>query len=124
MKKFVFKAISNSLALYLAAFLFPSITMNNLLTPVLAGLVLAVLCISLRPLLVLLLSPLVLLTAGLLTLIINTWMLMLTEAITGHMLDIPGFWLTAVVAMIAALFDLQTRSMAITGRITRKAADI
>jgi len=116
MKKFVCKAIGNTLALYLAAFLFPSITMENLLAPLWAGLVLTVLSISLRPLLVLLLSPFVLLTAGLLTLVINAWMLMLTEAVTGHMLEIPGFWLTAAVAMIAALFDLQTRRMALRGR--------
>ncbi len=111
MQRFIYKIISNAAAFYLAAYLFPAIGLDNLLAPMLAGLVLAVISISVRPLLVLVLAPFVLLTAGLLTLIINAWMIMLTEAIIGHMINIPGFWLTVVVALIVAIFDLGVRRM-------------
>lgn len=105
MNKFILKIIANSLAIYFAAYIFPSIILDSSVAPLLAGLALTLLNLLLRPFLVLLLSPFIFLTAGFLTLIINTWMLMLVDWMIPF-LHIPGFWLKFVVAVMIAVFDL------------------
>lgn len=104
MKRFILKVISNSIAFYAAIYLFSSISVNSDFTPILAGMVLAMLNLLLRPLLVLILAPFILLTVGLLTLVINTWMVMLTDKLIP-IINIPGFGLSLLVALIIIVFD-------------------
>lgn len=111
MERLLLKIGACSVALYFAAAVFPSIRLSYPWAPLLAGVVLAILHISLRPLLILILSPFILVTAGILTLVINAWMLMLANTIIWHMFYIPGFWLTVAVAGIVAIFDIGSRKV-------------
>ena len=73
--------------------------MQGAFPAIIAGLLLSLLSVTIRPLIMLLCLPLNLLTLGLFVLVINTWMLQLTDLmVKGFM--VSGFWY----AMLAALF--------------------
>lgn len=102
MRKFIYISLSNLLAFYLVSSIFSSIRWDNFLTLFEAAILLAVLNWLLRPLLMLVALPLNLITIGLFVLIINAWMIMLTDwLIPGWQL--PGFWLALVTGIIVAL---------------------
>jgi putative membrane protein len=99
MRKLVLKVIANMVAFYCAAKLFPSISLNGIETAVWAGLILGVANLLIRPLLFLITLPINLLSLGLFSLVINTWMVMLTDTFLSG-LHIPGFWLSFATAVI------------------------
>jgi putative membrane protein len=85
--------------IYLLSLVLPQVFLQGAIPAILAGLLLSLLSVTLRPLLMLLCLPLNLLTFGLFVLVINTWMLQLTDLmVKGFM--VSGFWY----AMLAALF--------------------
>jgi putative membrane protein len=99
MYKFIYIGLSNLLALVLAAMIFPSIQWVSYETLVEAAILLTAINWLLRPLIMLLALPLNLITVGLFVLIINAWMIMLTDwVIKGW--QIPGFWLALVTGII------------------------
>jgi|AGTN01.3.fsa_nt_gi Predicted membrane protein len=104
MERFILKIFSNALAFYIAILIFPGIHAGGIFTPLWAGIVLAIIQITLRPVLVIILSPFIFLTVGLFTLIINTWMVMLSAFIAQ--IKIPGFWLCLVVALCVTVLNL------------------
>ncbi len=80
MVSFLIRILGNALALYLAFLLVPGFVITGTGTPLiehyaLAGLVLALLNMIVKPVLKLLASPLILLTFGLFTIVINALML-------------------------------------------------
>lgn len=115
MSKFFLRWIINAVALYAAVNLVSGITMyssgvNLWLTYILLGLVFGLLNALLRPLLVLLTCPLLILTLGLGTLLINTLLFYLTGVIGtqfGWGFSVDGFWsafLGALVVSVVSLF--------------------
>lgn len=107
-KKLVLQAVVNSLAFYAAALLIPDIKLSGIIVTVAAGTLLTLLNITLRPVLMILTSPIVLLTFGLFTLVVNTLMVMLTAGLIPG-LSIPGFWLSLCVAVVIMLINLPLR---------------
>ncbi len=102
MRKFVYIGLSNLLALYLVGMIFPSIHWDHFLTLVEAAVLLTVFNWMLRPVIMLAALPINLVTVGLFVLIINAWMVMLTDwLIQGW--HIPGFWLALVTGLIVVL---------------------
>ena len=81
MRKLMLKVIANMVAFYCAAKLFPGMQLDGIATAVWAGLILGIVNLLLRPILFLLTLPVNFLTLGLFTLILNTWMVMLTDLI-------------------------------------------
>jgi putative membrane protein len=105
MQKLVLKLIANMVAFYCAAKLFPAIHLNSMETAVWAGLILGGVNLLIRPLLFLITLPVNLLTVGLFTLILNTWMVMLTDKLLSG-LQIPGFWLAFATAVIISASNM------------------
>lgn len=102
MRKFIYIGLSNLLAFYLVSMLFPSIRWDSFLTLVAAATLLTAFNWLLRPLIMLVALPLNLLTLGLFVLIINAWMVMLTDwLIQGW--QVPGFWLALVTGIMVGL---------------------
>jgi putative membrane protein len=102
MRKFLYIGLSNLLALYLASMLFPSIRWDSFLTLIETAILLTAINWLLRPLIMLIALPLNLLTVGLFVLIINAWMVMLTDwLIQGW--QVPGFWLALVTGIMVWL---------------------
>ena len=81
MEKQLLKLLINILGLYVMAEIVPVIKIDGIISIILFGLVLWLVNFLVRPLLLLLALPLNLLTFGIITLFINTWMVMLTDTL-------------------------------------------
>ena len=96
MTKFIIRWAINAVALYVAVLIVPGIALRGVWTDVLwLALIFGLLNALLRPLLKFLTCPLIILTLGLFTILINTGMLMLTSRIgqvLGFGLSVDGFW--------------------------------
>ncbi len=104
MNKQIIKIFGNIIAIYLGTFLFTEINVSSTTTIVIAGFVLWLVNILIRPLLILITIPVSLLTLGLFSLVINTWMVMLVgKLIEG--LNIHGFWTAFGIALLVSFVN-------------------
>ncbi|REL33250.1 phage holin family protein [Rhodohalobacter sp. SW132] len=69
----------NSIVIFLGAHLLSGVTIKNYWTAIGVAIVLAIMNMFIRPLIVLLTLPLTIITLGLFVLVINAWILMLTD---------------------------------------------
>ena len=103
MTKFIIRWAINALALYVAILVVPGINYDGGWTGLLwLALIIGLLNALVRPLLKFLPCPLIILTLGLFTIVINTILLMLTSSIGQSLnlgLSVDGFW-TAVLGSI------------------------
>ena len=115
MTKFFIRWAINAAALYVAVLIVPGIELSGDWTGVLwLALIFGLLNALVRPLLKLLTCPLIILTLGLFTILINTALLLLTSRIGqafGIGLGVDGFWtavlgslVISVVSVILSLF--------------------
>lgn len=104
MQKLLIKTLINSVALYLVSYIFPAVTINNPWTALLAGFVLSILAVTIRPILLVLALPLSLLSFGLFILVINAWMLQLTDLMVKG-LYIPGFWIALLASLVIMVLN-------------------
>ena len=82
MTKFILRLVINAIALYLAVYFLPGIELESGLTSILwLALIFGIINALFRPLLQFLTCPLILLTLGLVTLVINTFLFWLTSVI-------------------------------------------
>lgn len=101
MRKQALKWLACVGGLALAPHLSPAVTIGKPETILLAGTVLWLAGLVVKPLLMLLALPVNLLTLGLFVLVINTWMVVLTDRfILG--LAIPGFWNAFLTALVVS----------------------
>jgi putative membrane protein len=100
----------NCVGLLVAAALIPQITYEHRWqTLVLAGLILGVVNFAVRPLVVVMTLPVVILSLGLALLVVNAFMLWLTSRIvTG--LHLGGFWATVGGALVIWIVNLALRA--------------
>ncbi len=101
--------LTNCLGLLIASAIIPSISYGNKLgTLLLAGLVLGVCNFVVRPLVILLTLPAVILTLGLALLLVNALMLWLTSKFVSGF-HVGGFWSTVGGALILWLVNMALR---------------
>jgi len=90
--RFIAQVLVNGLAIFLAAYLVPGFVFEgNILTLLVAGLILGLINFFIRPVLRLLTAPLIALTLGLFLIVINIGLLWLLEYLVPQ-LTITGFW--------------------------------
>ena len=110
MIKFIFRWAINAVALYVAILIVPGIKLNGAWTDVLwLALIIGLLNALVRPLLKFLTCPLIILTLGLFTLVINTGMLLLTSKIgqsLGIGLVVDGFWTALLGSLIISVVSV------------------
>jgi putative membrane protein len=96
MTKFILRWVINAIALYLAVYLVPGVNLEGGWVSILwLALIFGLINAFLRPLLKLLTCPLIILTLGLFTLLINTFLFWLTSQVGqafGIGFTIDGFW--------------------------------
>jgi len=95
MTKFILRWIINAIAIFLAIKFVPGIHLNSLFSIIWLALIFGLVNAFLRPLLKLLTCPLIVLTLGLFTLLINAFLFWLTGQIGqafGIVLTFAGFW--------------------------------
>ncbi|MEV6671121.1 phage holin family protein [Streptomyces sp. NPDC051162] len=112
MKNFVVKTIANAAALAVAIWLLKGITLSGentvrkVLTLILVALVFGVVNFIVKPVVKLLSFPLFILTLGLITLVINALMLLLTSWLAGKLglaFHVTGFWSALVGGVIISI---------------------
>jgi putative membrane protein len=110
MTKFIIRWAINAVALYVAVLIVPGIGLRGVWTDVLLlALIFGLLNALLRPLLKFLTCPLIILTLGLFTILINTGMLLLTSRIgqsLGFGLTVDGFWSAVLGSLVISLVSV------------------
>ena len=108
MKYLILRWLVSAVAVGLTAWLMPGMTVhgggfNWFLNLFIVSAVLGFLNAVIRPIVTLLTCPLVILTLGLFTLIINAMMLSLTDWLLPNILTVGGFWTTLFAALIISI---------------------
>lgn len=101
MKRQIYRVLVSTLAFMMAAQFLP-IEATTPLHFLWAGIVLGLLNLLIRPVLIILTIPLNLITLGVFTLIINTWMILLTSGLLRGFY-VPGFGVAFLVSIIVSL---------------------
>ena len=93
MAKFLIRVVVNAIAIWITASILPGIQVidNDLGTLLIVGLIFGVVNALIRPIVMLLTCPAVILTLGLFILVINGLMLSLTASLAGDRLTVDGF---------------------------------
>lgn len=112
MKHFVVKTIANAAALAVAIWLLKDITLTGdstgrqVLTLVLVALIFGLVNFVVKPVVKLLSFPLFVLTLGLITLVVNALMLLLTSFLAGKLnlaFHVEGFWTAVLGGVIISI---------------------
>jgi putative membrane protein len=112
MKNFVVKTLANAAALAVAIWLLKDITLTGdntgrkVLTLVLVALIFGVVNFVVKPVVKLLSFPLFILTLGLITLVVNALMLLLTSWLAGAVdlaFHVNGFWTAVLGGLIVSV---------------------
>jgi putative membrane protein len=110
MTKFIIRWAINAVALYVAVLVVPGINLRGTWVDVLwLALIFGLLNALLRPLLKFLTCPLIILTLGLFTIVINTGMLLLTSKIgqsLGMGLSVTDFWQAVLGSLVISLVSV------------------
>ena len=109
MHRQVRKWLACVVGLALAPLLLPAVETGRPETVLLAGTVLWLAGLMVKPILMLLALPLNLLTLGLFVLVINTWMVVLADRLIPGM-AVPGFWNAFLTALILSGAGLVLRA--------------
>ncbi len=109
MTKFILRWIVNAVAIFLAIKFVPGIHLDSLISIIWLALIFGLVNAFLRPLLNVLTCPLIILTLGLFTLLINAFLFWLTGQI-GHvfgiMLTFDGFWPIFLGALVISVVSI------------------
>lgn len=101
---FIVKLILNALAIMLTAYLLPGIHIENFISALMLALVLAILNVTIRPLLVILTIPVSVVTLGLFLIVINALVILLADwFIPGSHID--GFWWAVLFGFILSILN-------------------
>lgn len=114
MRNLLIRWFVNTVALFAAAWLVPGVHAGNLGVAIVAALIFGLLNALVRPLLVLLSCPLMVLTLGLFTLVINTAMFVLTAWVSGLLgLDfwVDGLWPAFLGALVVTVVSILLTSL-------------
>ena len=110
MTKFFIRWLINAVALYAAVWIVPGIDyLGDWMGILWLALIIGLLNSLVRPLLKFLTCPLIILTLGLFTLVINTGMLLLTRTIgqsLGIGLSVDGFWSALLGSLVMSLVSI------------------
>lgn len=108
MRRFLVRCLLNGLALYLAAVLIPEVQVVDIKAAIFAGFGLGLIHLLVRPLLLLVALPVNLLTFGIFTVIIDTWLVMLMDHFAMG-IAIHGFWEALLTALIISTLNWLVR---------------
>lgn len=99
---FIIKILITAVAIYLAAYLLPGVTITDIKTTIIVALVLALLNTFIKPILVILTIPITIVTLGLFLLIINALMVKwAADLVSGFHVD--GWWSALLVSLIVTV---------------------
>ncbi|MCT4688640.1 phage holin family protein [Vallitalea sp.] len=104
MNRICYKYILYVLVFIISPYVFQGVSLDHPSTALIAALVFVLVNTLIKPLLLLVTLPINIISLGLFSLIINTWMIMLMDKMVGG-INISGFWLSAIIALIITLLN-------------------
>lgn len=110
--RFWTKTLVMALAIFITSFLLPFVKVSSPLSAIIAAVVISLLNAFLKPLLMLISAPLILMSFGLFQLIINAFIVILTSRlVTGFSVSsfIDAVWFSIVVTIVSFLLDLPAK---------------
>jgi putative membrane protein len=107
MRNFLLRLIINAAALAATAAILPGIHIQNdrIGTLLLIALIFGIVNAVLKPIIVIMSCPLIILTLGLFAIAINGIMLLITSAIAGNRFTIDGFWWAVLGGLIVGIIS-------------------
>jgi putative membrane protein len=107
MRNFLLRLIANAVALAATAAILPGIHIQNdrIATLLLIALIFGIVNAVLKPIIVIMSCPLIILTLGLFAIAINGIMLLITAAIAGNRFTIDGFWWAVLGGLIVGIIS-------------------
>ena len=108
MKRFIQSWLINTLAVLVTVYIVPGIRYkdNSLWTPFVTSLVLGILNAFIRPIMMFLALPLLIVTLGLFTLVINALLLYLVSVLLGRYFEVDNFWSAFLGALIVSVVSM------------------
>ena len=94
--------IINTLSIFAVSYILPGIQLDSLITALILAVVMAVLNVTLKPLLILITIPLTVITFGLFLLIVNVLVLYAAEFLIDGF-TIAGFWWALAFSLLVSL---------------------
>lgn len=103
--QFIVKLFLNSLAVIIASQILPGVHVNDWLDAVLLAAVLAVLNVSIKPIIVFFTLPFTLFSFGLFLLVINAGIILIADWILGKGFEVDGFWWALAFSIILSILN-------------------
>jgi len=98
------KLLINTVSIFVVSYVLAGIQVDSFLTALVVAVVLAVLNVTLKPLLILLTIPLTIITFGLFLLVVNVLVLYAAEALIDGF-HIAGFWWALLFSLLVSLLN-------------------
>lgn len=101
---FLVRMLITSFAVLITGYLLPGVHVDNFLSALILALVLALMNVTLKPLLIILTIPFTVVTLGLFLLVINAIVILISDAIIpGFIVD--GFWWALLFSLVLSLIN-------------------
>ncbi len=98
---FLLKVIITTFAVVIGAYIMPGVSVDSFLTAIIVAFVLGLLNSILKPILVLLTLPVTVLSLGLFLVVINAFIIMVTDYFVKGF-DVSSFWIAALFSLLLA----------------------
>ncbi|HRN95510.1 MAG: phage holin family protein [Chitinophagales bacterium] len=103
--QFIVKLFLNSLAVIIASQILPGVHVNDWSDAILLAAVLAVLNVSIKPIIVFFTLPFTLFSFGLFLLVINACIILIADWILGTGFEVDGFWWALAFSIILSILN-------------------
>lgn len=110
MPGFILTWIGNSVAIWLVAYFFDSVSLASWQTAFVAGLVLAIINAIVRPILVILTLPITVVTLGLFYFVVTAICLFITSKLVDGF-AVHGIFMTIIASIVISIFSAITQSV-------------
>jgi len=101
---FILKIVLSAVAVLVIANFLPGVSVVNFTNAVIVAVVLALLKVTIKPLLIILTLPVTILTLGLFLLFINALIILLADNLIDGF-HVTGFWVALLFSLILSLFE-------------------
>jgi len=101
---FILKIVLSAVAVLVIANFLPGVSVVNFTNAVIVAVVLALLKVTIKPLLIILTLPVTILTLGLFLLFINALIILLADNLIDGF-QVTGFWVALLFSLILSLFE-------------------
>ena len=96
---FIVKLLLTALAVVITSYLLPGVEVDSFLTAIIIGAVLALLNVTIKPLLIILTIPATIFTLGLFLLVINALIILIADWMVPGF-EVDGFWWALIFSLI------------------------